>query len=271
MTENIVRNKHTGEPGNPGGFGSKKNDEAETTLVEAVSTPWADRMTQIDSLRWEVTKQLQRAAEGTIVETAGKYPDAVTAAFTWVDDFDGSALQFTALRDVDGEDIEVDMDDENTFSDAARTFEDDFDTVRKASAFDVDFDDTDKVTLDLKTYEAPGHAPSAYSADRATEAATQLSDFADKQLAAAGALGVKAIAREAFPNAASVVIGDHNDGPGAPFFAVFEVKDADGEILWDFSDCDDTLADAFAEYAVVLDRDMSLIVEDGPETWTHTF
>jgi len=35
MKQDIVRNMHTGEPGNPGGFGSKKNDEATATLDAA--------------------------------------------------------------------------------------------------------------------------------------------------------------------------------------------------------------------------------------------
>jgi hypothetical protein len=261
MEDTSTRNKHTGKPGNGGHFDSKHHDEAETSLQAPLATPAADRMMQIDSLRWGLTEKLQRAAEDTIVETAAKYPNAVVAEFVWVDDFDGSSLQFVSLNDADGEGIDVDISDESIFSDAARTFEDDFDTVRKASAFEVNYDEDDSVvTLDLKGHQTPGYVTTVMNAERIVESAEKMSAFADSELAAAGATGVKAVARQAFPDAQTVVIGDGSDGSESPYFVVREIQDGNGDTLWGFDDEDENaVADHLAQFAPLLDR--------GPNLW----
>jgi hypothetical protein len=271
MEDTSTRKKHTGEPGNGGHFGSKQNEEDDTTLAESAATPAADRLNQLQDISVNVARLVRNTAEATIIETAGKYPDATTGVFSWVDDFDGSSLSFDHLEDKDGNEIDLDGDDEDVFSDAARIF-DDFDTVRKASGFNATDDTNDTFALGLKGVPDSGYSDSyvgsIMGAEWAMKEATQMSEFADKQIAAAGVLGVKAVAVKSFPDAKTVIFVDGNDGPGSPYLVVSKVLDTSGNTVWDYDDGQDDLADDFGNYAAAIDRDMSLVTKDTPGVWT---
>ena len=73
------------------------------------------------------------------------------------------------------------------------------------------------------------------------------------------AAATSALARDAYPDAAAVILEDVNDEEGAsPFFYVCAIKNAAGDTLWNGEDNDD-LVDSFAEYALMLDRDLGKI------------
>jgi hypothetical protein len=70
------------------------------------------------------------------------------------------------------------------------------------------------------------------------------------------AAATKALARDTYPDAAAVILEDINDDEdGSPFFVVVSVQNPVGDTLWNGEDNDD-LIDGFAEYALMLDRNL---------------
>lgn len=107
--------------------------------------------------------------------------------------------------------------------------------------------------------EAQALAESEFTLDQID---AELNDLDDNTRAGAAlmfdlaATAVKVLARDSYPTAASVVLEDINDDDGYPYFVVVAIKDAAGEDLWTSGDDDET-DDAFAEYAPMLDRNLS--------------
>lgn len=252
MTDNnITRKKNTGEPTNNGGeFGSKKYSEPDAPLTPKPPTPAKDEFNTSATIAWQAERDYQLAAEDAIRETAANVPGAVTAAYTWFDDFDGGRLSFSALLDKNGEELNADdVEDElREFGDAFT----DHETVRRSSGFMIGDDDDDKFTLEVG-YERSAH-PSRFSVDFTLKGALESAAHSDRKLGNLGKAGVIAVAREAFPDAATVILGNLNEGPGSPYFEVIKIQNGVGDTIWDYDDGTDNLADDFAEYAPFLDR-----------------
>lgn len=262
MTE-INRKKHTGEPTTNGGeFGTHKRDEATTRLDVPPATPAGDHQRLISELTWKLGQANEDAVRDAIHELATEFPDAATGVFMWNYDINGGGVSFCELLDADGNTLEVDSDAENEFYNLGGQIND-WERFRKNSSSFA----ADTCTLDFTT-PRERNIPSTFHAKTAMEDAQKLAAYADKQLAQSGADGVKALARTQFPTAATVVIGNGNDGPGSPYFEVIKVDDAAGRTLWDYDDGTDNLADDFSEYAPLIDRNTDLLTKVGNDKWT---
>lgn len=90
------------------------------------------------------------------------------------------------------------------------------------------------------------------------------------RVAALGAAGVTATAREMFPTAATLILSNKFESFGPPGYVVLEVQDARGVALWNFDEGEDEPSAEFANYAILLNDLEEPLEQVDRETWKLT-
>lgn len=261
MTNKPAHKNQVGQPSDNGGhFAAKTHDEAPEVTLSSHTGPSAamELFNETSRLAFEADQRHLNATVAAMREQVKiGAPTAVKAVFTWVDDFDSSFLVFSHALDADGNQVDLDADAEGEVRHMGRSFTDSSDA---RSRFDHDRDaENPEYTMDVTATADP--QPTVTNATARVASIAEDIQSLQKQLGAAGADGIAAIARQDYPGAASVLVIDGNDGPGAPYFAVCSVEDKDGKPLADEAPGSYDIADKFGAFSPLLDRDMSLLEE----------
>lgn len=267
MTDNIKRKKHTGEPGNGGEFGSKRNSEANLALPNPRPRQARDEFNEISSSFWRSKQRYHAASIAAIREAGARVPGATTAVFDWGTDYGASGLVFSSLLDADGQYLdafEYGVDD--SLRDCAAIFTS-YDDVTDCAGFEESEDSPDTFTVDLT--DAPVEPVALHSIDHELKNLLADADLMDARIGEMAEAGIITVARAAFPSAGTIVLeGNQAEAPGRPYFEVTEIRSGGGRILWG-AGARGTLKE-FDPYLMHLNRVAGKVLTDEMNTWRIT-